>query len=71
MATTARVGALVAAVVVFALLLGACGSAAGDDNGSYVTEFHQKLHDGRTVVCLSQMTQNGNGGLSCDWGHAR
>jgi hypothetical protein len=71
----ARIGALVVAVPVVAILLASCGAtAAGDDgetNVDRIYENHVRLDDGRTVTCLSLAYQNGAGGLSCDWDHAR
>lgn len=77
--SVARVVGVIVALVVIAVLLGACASdtqtvaptESTDIDGVDVDEVPIKLHDGRTVVCLRQASGNGNGGLSCDWRNAR
>jgi len=47
------------------------GSDCIDVRGDFTSdECKIKLHDGRTVTCVSFNNYNGGGGLSCDWDNA-
>jgi hypothetical protein len=50
-------------------------SNSGDQGGDIYKEVTYQLSDGRTVICLRvighEQSSSANGGLSCDWAHAK
>lgn len=72
MTTTKRFVAA-AVLATTGVLLAACGDTDGEGNPkpAVSSPHYVDLPDGRSVLCVWEMSTSGGGGLSCDWANAK